>query len=474
VALIKGSKVNQAGTVVVQGDQVIQETTKAPARSRAKTHAGPLKTEPVVIGGPLPTAPKAPVEEPTAPAYHGEPDESETASWLAPGSDLLEGEAGELSSRGDPAYSTAQDHGTSARAGLFDGDPVDAWDAAREKIVEAARSQAELAAEEAAGDVHSAADLYEQLYGQAAERISEALGDGPEGEQALDAVVPALERQAAAQAELDAAAAASRARWRELAGAEEQIAALLANFDLPESAAAKVLAEREQMLAEARLQAAHLLTEAQEEAARIRADAEAQGAQTLEDFELTRQERFEQLRSDAAAAGYTEGRAQADEEGARIVEEAIETLNRARLSYPRAVKENQEKLIDLALQVAEKIIGEEIGARPDLVLQTLDSALVRVTDMESVTIRVNPDDLPIVQEKEEQYRDLLAQVKKLEFTSSPKIARGGVFIETSSGTVDATIKTQLSVISEVFRATRKELEQIMDSEGEAFDELNES
>ncbi|MBM3274288.1 MAG: hypothetical protein FJZ00_03990, partial [Candidatus Sericytochromatia bacterium] len=290
----------------------------------------------------------------------------------------------------------------------------------------------------------------------------------------LDAVVPGLERQAAAQAELDAAAAASRARWRELAGAEEQIAALLANFDLPESAAAKVLADREQLLAEARLQAARLLTDAQEDAARIRADAEAQGAQTLEDFEVTRQERFEQLRAEAAAAGYTEGRAQADEEGAKIVEEAIETLNRARLSYPRAVKDNQEKLIELALQVAEKVIAEEIAARPDLVLQTLDSALVRVTDMESVTIRVNPDDLPIVQEKEEEYRDLLAQVKKLEFTSSPKIARGGVFIETSSGSVDATIKTQLSVISEVFRATRRELEEIMDAEGEAFDELNES
>ena len=204
----------------------------------------------------------------------------------------------------------------------------------------------------------------------------------------------------------------------------------------------------------------------------MRADAETQGAQALEDFELTRQERFEQLREEARAAGYTEGRAQADEEGARIVEEAIETLNRSRLAYPKAVRENQEKLIGLALQVAEKIIGEEITARPDIVVKTLDFALTRVTDMESVTIRVNPEDLALVQSQEERYRDLLAQVKKLEFVSSPKIQRGGVFIETSSGTVDATIKTQLSVIAEVFRNLGKELEDVDDTESEAFEELN--
>ncbi|MBM3266057.1 MAG: hypothetical protein FJZ01_00275 [Candidatus Sericytochromatia bacterium] len=452
MALIKGSKVNQAGVVVVQGEQVIQEEAKAPTgRARERKGTGSLKADPVIVGGNAPIAP-SPVEdtspEPTAPAAAEEAEGPEPA-W----------QREEAVPAADPPPPGDG------------GDPVEAWDTARDQVLRAAGSLAELAAENAAAEGECAADLYDQLFGEASGRITGALGDGPEGENALDAIVPALERQAAAQAELAAARAAARARWREMATAEEQIAALLSQFDVPESASSRILGEREQLLAEARLKAAQILTDAQEEAARIRADAEQQGAQALEDFELTRLERFEQLREEARAAGYTEGRAQADEEGAKIIEEAIETLNRARLSYPRAVKENQEKLIELALQVAEKIIGAEIEARPDVVLETLDVALTRVTDLESVQIRVHPDDLPIVKEKEDEYRDLLAQVKKLEFVPSPKIQRGGVFIETSSGTVDATLKTQLSIIAEVLRGVRKELDEIADAENEAFEEL---
>jgi len=454
VALIKGSKVNQSGVVVVQGDQVIQEEAKAPARARHKLHAEPLRAEPMVSGE-APPEPIAPgeVAEPAAPTF----ESADLPAYEEPPSEIVQAiPAAEPAPEAEPDF----------------GDPLAQWDTARDAILTAAHSQAEAAAEEGASEAQSAADLYETLYQEAAQRIAGSLGETPEAEQSLDAIVPAIERQAAARAELEAAQAAARARWRTLASAEEQISALVASFEPPEGAAARLLAEREQILAEARLQAARVLTEAQEEAASIRADAETQGAQALEDFEVTKQDRFEQLREEARAAGYTEGRAQADEEGAKIVEEAIETLNRARLAYPRAVRENQEKLIELAVQVAEKIIGDELAARPDLVLGTLDTALTRVTDLESVTIRVNPEDMPLVQAKEEQYRDMLAQVKKLDFVTSPKIQRGGVFIETSSGMVDATIRTQLSVIAEIFRGVQAELASADDAESNAFEELD--
>lgn len=485
MALIKGSKASQAGSVVVQGDQVIPEDAKPVARARPKVAADPFRPpDPVVIGGPL----QAPIGVPEAEIqpFRPEPpipdrDDHEArdeASRSSEGQGLGEAEGDGFEpgkGRDMEAIVGVAEPGLLGQIGSDeerDGGGLERWEAARDAVLDAARARAEVAAEEASSETTSPAELYDQLYQESAQRVAQVFGDGPDGQDALEAIVPALERKAAAQAELEAAAAASRARWRELASAEEQIAALLANFDLPESSGLRLLAEREQILSEARLQAARVLAEAHQEAARIRADAEAQGAQALEDFELTRQERLERLTAEARAAGYTEGRAQADEEGARIIEEAIETLNRARLAYPRAVKENQEKLVELALQVAEKIIGEEIAARPELVLGTLETALTRVTDMESVTIRVNPEDLPIVQEKEEQYRDMLSQVKKLEFVASPKIQRGGVFIETSSGTVDATIKTQLSVINEVFRGVQKELEEVTDAESDAFEELD--
>ncbi|MNL43097.1 flagellar assembly protein H [compost metagenome] len=73
-----------------------------------------------------------------------------------------------------------------------------------------------------------------------------------------------------------------------------------------------------------------------------------------------------------------------------------------------------------------------------------------------MTIKVNPEDMPLVQEREEAFRDRLKNVRKVEFQSSPKIQRGGVLIDTASGSVDAQIKTQLSVIMEAFDAVRRE------------------
>ena len=86
----------------------------------------------------------------------------------------------------------------------------------------------------------------------------------------------------------------------------------------------------------------------------------------------------------------------------------------------------------------------------------MDEALAKVSDLEEVIVKVNPEDLPTVQTQEEAFRDRLKSVRKVEFTSSPKIQRGGVLIETGSGTVDAQIKTQLSVIQEAFEFVRKE------------------
>lgn len=452
MALIKGNKIDQGGSVVVAGDQVIADDATGRSgrlRRRAESPTEPaLKLEQVV---PPPAALEQVVPAELAPM---------------PGPEAMETAAG-----GEPPEPPKPDL---AQLTALGASTLEAFDSARQEILEAAQAAAGLAAEEEAG-AQDPEGTFSALLEGASQRLSEAMAEGAQLKAALDDLVPAIEQQAAATVELEATRAAMRARWREFAGAHEQIAALIEAFEhegKAASGAAGLLAERERILAEARLQAEHLLEEAHVAAAEVRADAQAQIAEAFEDFERTRQERYEQLVEQARAAGYTEGRAQADEEGAKILEEAIETLNRARLAYPKAVRENSQKLIELAMSVAEKIVCDEVASKPEIVLSVLEDALSRVTDMETVVVRVNPEDLPLVESQEDRFRDMLAQVKKLEFTSSLKIQRGGVFIETGSGTVDATLKTQLSVIQEVFQNVHKELEEIQDVESDAFDDLD--
>ncbi len=460
MALIKGSKVDQGGSVVVAGDQVIADEGEGrPGRVRRRVDApesGLRRAERVVPMAEsdldiVPLQPESP--GPEAPARPVDPVASAGAGVAEPA-------PGGAAAGLDAALEA-------------DGDWLAGFEGARQEILTAAEAAAQAGAEEAANQAPDPEGTFSALLEAATQRLSEALGADPQQlGSAVDALVPTLEQQAAAAAEFEAARAASRARWRELASAEEQIAALLDGFELKENAGKRLLAERERLLAEARLEAERIVGEAQIAAAEARADAQNQIAQAFEDFERSRSERYEQMVEAARAAGYTEGRAQADEEGAKIIEEAIETLNRARLAYPQAARENSRKLIQLAMSVAEKIVCDEISAKPEIVLSVLDEALTRVTDLERVVVRVNTEDLPQVQAQEDRFRDMLAQVKHLEFQASNKIQRGGVFIETGSGTVDATIKTQLSVLQEVFQNVQRELSEVDDAESQAFEDLN--
>ncbi|MBI6545196.1 MAG: hypothetical protein HY692_00290 [Cyanobacteria bacterium NC_groundwater_1444_Ag_S-0.65um_54_12] len=420
MALIKGSKANQAGVVVVQGDQVIaaDAVTASGVRVRQKREQPAVSTSANVAMGPV----------------------AEKIEKIAP----------------QPSPDAVPEEKAAASHELLAG-----WDTVRDAQLQAAQANIVELVEAVVSENVDPVSKYEQLVEETSDRLAETLGPASiQMTAAIDVLAPNLERQAVALAEVQATAVVARVSWQEFATAEEQIAAILANFELPADAnsIAKLLAEREQILAEARLSAELILAEANKSAAEAKAAVENEITRLFEEFEATRTERFEQLREKAQAEGYIEGRSQADEEGARIIEEAIETLNRARLSLPQAVRENAEKLVQLALGVAEKLIQDEIAAKPEIVLRMLDAALDKVTDMETVIVRVNPKDLPLVQAQEDKYRDRLAQVKKLEFAASPKIQCGGVFIETNSGTVDATIKTQLSVLGEVFGNIGRELE----------------
>lgn len=434
MALIKGNKANPRGTVVLQGDQLLQAEPEPP-------RAPSLPAVERSLGAP---APAAAVPEPMAPSGFGS----------FPADEPVVPEETEESD--DESAGAADEFEGVVRGGAADtGSLLAAWDEGREEILEQARVAALASEGEALADLDPA-HLFRERHAELAGHLEDVVA-AQALESAMEAAVPGLEALVEAEVRSAHSRARDLARWRTMGEAEEQIAALLDNFVWPEGDPRTLLGDREQLLASARLEAERILMHARAEAESIIVESRSQAMQDMATLESQRLALFQETRERAYAEGYTEGRAQADEEGVRLLEEATDSLNRIRLALPLAVRESQAQLVQLALQVAERIVQAEIAAKPEMVLEVLDAALARVTDMESVIIRVNPEDLPMVQAKEEQIRDLLAQVKRLEFQASVKIARGGVFIETGSGTVDATIKTQMSVLSEVFRNTQAEL-----------------
>lgn len=442
MALIKSNQLIQKGTAVVAGDTIQTadlETVIPQAPDPAPV--APVDQGPIGLGVDMghPVDPEAPSElEATVPA-----EGAEEPGWADP--DAFSEQAEALP---DPTSSLLAE-----------------FDAERDSILATAEASAQAAYEEAqvAYDTELAGTVDAQM--REAQSVIGAVYEpgSPEAETATRTVAPHVERSAQATAHRNAVFEVNRSRWLQVATAEEQIAALLDNFharlveDPPHAdQLVALLAERETLLSEARMQAEQILQGAQAQAAAIVQEAESSAARTVLEVETRRQQILDELKQQGYSEGYQEGRAQADEEGAKIINEATESLNQMAGALREAAKENEEKLLKLAIGIAEKILHDEIAVRPETVLRNLEEAIAKVSDLEEVIIKVNPEDLAMVQTQEDAFRDRLKSVRKVEFTSSPKIQQGGVLIETASGTVDAQIKTQLSVIYEAFDFVRKE------------------
>ena len=450
MALIKSSKLIQKGTAVVAGDSI--QTAEVEALiPQASDPASKAPSDPGVVGLGVDLGhPQGVTLSPT--------DDAEAGGLEAGGPQS--GGSFEVGDLGEDAES-----GEILEAIIPEPSLLSDFDAERDALLAQGAETAEaILGEVRAGYEATLAEATDSQMQAARATVSELHEPGsPEAQAVLEAVGGDVERAAQAIAHRHTIFELNRQSWLAAASTEEQIAALLDNFhahlsEAPplEDQVAALLGERETLLAEARLNAERLIQEARAQAATIVQEAESQAAKTILEVETRRQQILDELKQQGYSEGYQEGRAQADEEGAKIVNEATDSLDKMAGALRQAVSQNEENLLKLAIGIAEKILHDEIAMRPDTVLSTLDEALMKVSDLEEVIVKVNPEDLPTVQAQEEAFRDRLKSVRKVEFTSSPKIQRGGVLIETGSGTVDAQIKTQLSVLQEAFDFVRKE------------------
>ncbi|PIW16422.1 hypothetical protein COW36_11670, partial [bacterium (Candidatus Blackallbacteria) CG17_big_fil_post_rev_8_21_14_2_50_48_46] len=222
--------------------------------------------------------------------------------------------------------------------------------------------------------------------------------------------------------------------------------------------------QAQQMLQEAEAQVELMAQEAQAEAERIISEANMESARIIEAAEQSHQEIVEAATQDGFNVGYQEGREEAIKENAQLLMETTNALNKLHAAFPVAVKQNEDKLIKLALEISREVIQDELAMKPEIVLKSVERAIGKVSDLEKVIIKVNPLDLDLVLPKQEFFKKLLPDVQDFIITGHYSIERGGCLIETNSGSIDAQVNTQLAVVEEVFQQIRSEYD--FDDDGE--------
>ena len=174
------------------------------------------------------------------------------------------------------------------------------------------------------------------------------------------------------------------------------------------------------------------------------------GYRRIDDRNLVSRAQMEatSIKEEAVKEGYNAGLVQAQED-IKFLRESLEEF----FSYKTIVmNEISKDILEIALDVAQTIIKKEIEQDKEILLHTVvDILKSNVKSDERVTLKVSPEDFEFVKMSVPQMLSVAQTEAKISVIAQENIDKGSVIVETASGVVDASFKTQLEVLREAFK-----------------------
>ena|GEM_PF-613903 len=191
-----------------------------------------------------------------------------------------------------------------------------------------------------------------------------------------------------------------------------------------------------------RAQAQTLLGDAARNAEILLADAHDRARALIEDAAA----RADTIAQEARKRGHDEGAAAGRESADRSMDEMLATmrglLEMARVERQKLIQEAEPELVRLAFGIAERVLHQQVALDRGVAVEMAKVAIARLIERDTVTVRVNPADL----ERMRDHRDELiaiGDIRNLRVVEDKRVDRGGVVIDSDTGTIDARIRTQL-------------------------------
>ena len=153
------------------------------------------------------------------------------------------------------------------------------------------------------------------------------------------------------------------------------------------------------------------------------------------------------IRSEAFAAGHAEGFAAAREEArASLAPTAVaidEALAAVRALEADAADRVEGQAVELALQIAERVVAGTVAVEPGRLLDVVRGALRTIVERERVTLLVHPADLDLMRQSIAEVTSSLGGIEHVEVQEERRVSRGGAIVRTSFGEVDARMEAKL-------------------------------
>jgi len=159
-------------------------------------------------------------------------------------------------------------------------------------------------------------------------------------------------------------------------------------------------------------------------------------------------EEAQSIKEASQKEGYQEGLNQAKAD----IEEMRDTLTAFIGAKQEVFDTIAPYVMEMSLDIAKKIIKREIETDPSIILDNIQQLLKTLSKEESkITLKVNPIQVSLVKSEVPEMLTNVGLEARIMVVPDDSIMEGGCLVETTNGVIDATIETQLSVVSEALK-----------------------
>ncbi len=159
-------------------------------------------------------------------------------------------------------------------------------------------------------------------------------------------------------------------------------------------------------------------------------------------------EEAQNIKEAAAKEGYQDGLSQAQAD-LNDVKNAITAFLTAKQEVFEYIAPD---ILEISVEIAQKIIKKELQQDPTIILDNIMEILKGLSKEETkITLRVNPAQVSLLKAEIPDVMNNVGLEAKVLIVPDETIMEGGCMVTTTNGVIDATIETQLSVISEALK-----------------------
>ncbi|GBF33190.1 flagellar assembly protein FliH [Desulfocucumis palustris] len=212
---------------------------------------------------------------------------------------------------------------------------------------------------------------------------------------------------------------------------------------------------REELIEEMLNEAQNKLLKAEAESRAIFDSATAEAADIIRNAMEDARREAEEIKREARESGFQEGRkealAKATAEANDIKDQARSVLRQSEEIRRRTLDSLEDEIIDLAKDMAGKILFAELRQNPEIILAVAGEAVEMLKNRDEVVLYVNPSETAIIEKRVDELKNLIPPKAALHIISDAGVSPGGIVAETRHGRVDANIGTRWQALMQALK-----------------------